>query len=723
MTKRNIFYIIGCFFIFILQEASAQFSGLENYIDDVEIKNRITNLEKEWEKQSAEAKELREDAENTSNSNKAEKKRLQADEEEIKAQKAIIKAYETIKEAVLSKTQEIKEDSLSTNIEVIRAQIALRNAYDKFDEAGIVKSNINEDSNIATQLKNYKNVANLQKEGLEYISKAFGHYFKTGEEEEKTDDETGKQIYDNTTTDSYKVNTTVNAKDKEVPSPGNGKEVVINEELLRNIKKALNNLDLTNKNFLFENMRREIHSKTISSKRFKEIWYAYINAPMPEELIAGVDNTGEPQVDTTTIAIKDQPTKTDTLPTPTVKKDEKENVFYTLQIASSTTPLSYDVLYEKYHGRLIISELYKKGIYKYLIGVEPTYNHALELRSELGLYNATVIALEKDKKNNLREIDTELADKGITTKKDEAPGASTQNYEPNVNEYRSEDIVFKIQIAANHKPLNNSALNNIYKGNQGIDRHHIGSWYKYSVGEYNTYPEAKRNKNNVNVEGAFITAYQQGNLLNLQDAIRATSPGYYSKSEGHSSIPKGKHYRIQIAASRTQLNKIKISQIYDGKFTVDRVYENGWHRYTIGNFQTYADALETRKQLHVESFITLYKNGKRVIPLSLGYTASECPGLEIIKGLNNAGGGIIFKLQIAASKKPLSKQYLKNIYCDNKDITEIYYDNWYKYSIGEYHNYYEAIEIKKNVNIHGAFIVAFRHNTPMNLFEAIHQKK
>ena len=78
-----------------------------------------------------------------------------------------------------------------------------------------------------------------------------------------------------------------------------------------------------------------------------------------------------------------------------------------------------------------------------------------------------------------------------------------------------------------------------------------------------------------------------------------------------------------------------------------------------------------------------------------------------------------FKIQIAASKNPINNDKLKNIYCGNEEVREIVESGWYKYMIGSFSKYSEALSHKNSVNVIGAFVVAYRNSSKLSINEAI----
>ena len=74
------------------------------------------------------------------------------------------------------------------------------------------------------------------------------------------------------------------------------------------------------------------------------------------------------------------------------------------------------------------------------------------------------------------------------------------------------------------------------------------------------------------------------------------------------------YYRIQIAASQTNLSVKQLENIYPDLSLISSEYENGWYKYSIRkNFKTYKEATQYKNSLNIEgAFITAYINGKKV---------------------------------------------------------------------------------------------------------------
>ena len=81
--------------------------------------------------------------------------------------------------------------------------------------------------------------------------------------------------------------------------------------------------------------------------------------------------------------------------------------------------------------------------------------------------------------------------------------------------------------------------------------------------------------------------------------------------------------------------------------------------------------------------------------------------------------GFTFRVQIVASRVPLSPEMLQKIYGGPEKPEETYEYEWYKYSIGPFSNYALARQFRESCQVPDAFIVAFVHGRKINPDEAL----
>ena len=178
------------------------------------------------------------------------------------------------------------------------------------------------------------------------------------------------------------------------------------------------------------------------------------------------------------------------------------------------------------------------------------------------------------------------------------------------------DVFFKIQIAASKNPLSLQKLRSIYNYTLYNNEYENG-YYKYSVGKFNSYKEAEKYKDKMNLPGAFIIAYKDGRKVNVDVAdpsLKKKEQKIKRKKEISSVTPSeyGVSYRIQISATRVPASQSTIKAMNPTDLDV-KINKNGaWYKYTIGSFKSYSAAERFRKNNKVKGFVVQYVNGKEV---------------------------------------------------------------------------------------------------------------
>jgi uncharacterized protein YbjQ (UPF0145 family) len=81
------------------------------------------------------------------------------------------------------------------------------------------------------------------------------------------------------------------------------------------------------------------------------------------------------------------------------------------------------------------------------------------------------------------------------------------------------EIIYRVQIAASKVPVSIPELQKIYPSNGTIHTSIENGWYKYSVGMFNSYREAKKFKINIGVKDAFVVAYINNKRVNISKAL------------------------------------------------------------------------------------------------------------------------------------------------------------------------------------------------------------
>jgi len=91
---------------------------------------------------------------------------------------------------------------------------------------------------------------------------------------------------------------------------------------------------------------------------------------------------------------------------------------------------------------------------------------------------------------------------------------------------------------------------------------------------------------------------------------------------------------------------------------------------------------------------------------------------EIKKTYNDVGAH--FRIQLAATRKPLKGENLKQITPNNEIVSSDFSNGWYKYSLSrDFETYQEAVDYKESMNLTEAFIIAYIDSRRVSISEAI----
>jgi tetratricopeptide (TPR) repeat protein len=80
------------------------------------------------------------------------------------------------------------------------------------------------------------------------------------------------------------------------------------------------------------------------------------------------------------------------------------------------------------------------------------------------------------------------------------------------------EVIYKVQIFASRVPASDRELKRKYKGELKINDFYENQWYKYSIGEYSSYTEARQCCFSCNVFDAFIIAYLKNKKIHISEA-------------------------------------------------------------------------------------------------------------------------------------------------------------------------------------------------------------
>lgn len=260
--------------------------------------------------------------------------------------------------------------------------------------------------------------------------------------------------------------------------------------------------------------------------------------------------------------------------------------YYTIQVAASRNKLDLNNLGKRiYKGNSTVEERYEDGWYKYTVGQFTSIDSANKYLNSSAVLQGFV--------------------SGYDTKSQRVAIFSMK--QPQNLSISAYSLIFRLQIAASRKMLEQTVLSNIYKGNKPINITQEDGWYKYSIGDYMYIDEAISERETCKVKGAFIASYRDGVKVSWP-----SKEGLLQQQSSQNSLPI---YVIQVAASRNSLSTSVIKSILTVDYPLTVKFEDGWYKYFISAFSSYSAALNHAKQLNIPgAFIATYKNGKRVNP-------------------------------------------------------------------------------------------------------------
>lgn len=667
---------------------------------------KAEDLEEEAKNLYDEIASLKAEEELSNTSPKIEKRRKQALTKDIEALENQKKANRLRYEMYERHLSGLFSDTSSGDMRQIKAKLLKEDASEFFYRASSLRNEAyNQTNQLENKFEKLNKAHSIESLGLEKMEKALASYYL---EEDGAPKDSG----------SYSTQ----------GQPGNG-SVVVNKQLLQNIRKTLIRLDDATFSAQFEDLREQ---DTVSGDKLVELWYAYIYqkysypryAMSEEEEVLPTEKTPANDSDEKSGQDSKQRTEPSRENDKTQKKEKflsldkeiaakgaVEGALYKVQIAADQKPLSQSVLKKLYDGNKEVSRVVESGWYKYSVGDFKTFQAAEEFRNSLQTRDAFIVAVKDGE-----PVNQQLEKQANLKEKTEVPKPKEQAAHSEIG------IVFKVQIAAARYPVSEKLLKEIYNGQNAIHKDLVEGWHKYSIGSFYNYSDADHLRKQTNVDGAFVTAYKDGTLIDTRRAIRLTTGKGKQTGQSSMSAWKDLDFKVQIAADRIQLDEERLNEIYSG---VKKVFINkgeGWYRYSIGSCPTYFHALRLKQETPVKgAFVVVYQKGKRLNAYSYRQPSLQCPNL-VIEEYSNSPDQVQFAVQIAASANKMHAYDLKYIYCGGK-VHEHHSGEWYRYSVGSFDSYEEAENLKKTICVPGAFVVAYKGNKKLNVKEAISENR
>lgn len=149
---------------------------------------------------------------------------------------------------------------------------------------------------------------------------------------------------------------------------------------------------------------------------------------------------------------------------------------------------------------------------------------AVESKKDTVLSNNTSAAKITPKKNPETLIEETIKEETNIT------NANTQTLSANVIPTPQGDVNYRIQIAALHRAIEAKKLEDRYHLDQTVNTEMTQGFTKYTVGQHKEYLKARNAREVVKskgVVGPFVTAYNTGQRITVQEALMITSQQWY----------------------------------------------------------------------------------------------------------------------------------------------------------------------------------------------------
>jgi len=255
----------------------------------------------------------------------------------------------------------------------------------------------------------------------------------------------------------------------------------------------------------------EDYSTGGSGTVYTHVTYPYVKANWPDNVKSIPVNTTGAHAKTGTHA------KTNATPnyTKSTSVAETNGVVYKVQIGASQKPLEASFFKDKFNVSDEVSVEQTGEWYKYTVGNFKSYKAARDYTlKQSNVEGAFVVKYE----NGKRVLPT-----GVTTTEPNeviAPKTSKTTKTTFTEPVTTKGIFFRVQIGSSANKLSPTFFKDNFGISDYIYEEQVDGQYKYTVGHFNSYKEAKKYTETItSVQGAFVTSYKDDVRIPLQDAI------------------------------------------------------------------------------------------------------------------------------------------------------------------------------------------------------------
>lgn len=134
-------------------------------------------------------------------------------------------------------------------------------------------------------------------------------------------------------------------------------------------------------------------------------------------------------------------------------------------------------------------------------------------------------------------------------------------------------------------------------------------------------------------------------------------------------------------------------------------YRIAGYKEIFGNFYYITQKKRKKTSVGIVPFNVINTNTTSNKNNIINYTSENI----LILPIKNINQNIVYRVQIAANKKRISKNIMQEIYSDNSTLYEELIDGLYKYTIGNFSSKLDAENFRINYGVNGAFTVTYEN--------------
>ncbi len=137
-----------------------------------------------------------------------------------------------------------------------------------------------------------------------------------------------------------------------------------------------------------------------------------------------------------------------------------------------------------------------------------------------------VVESVKEKRSDVKTAPKSKEVQSIASK-EKVKDVAAKNKETKLNTGSGKGVVYRVQILANHRSVGNSEWKAKYGFEESFQVENHEGWMKWTHGQFKEYKEARDKRVRIasqcpQLPGPFVTAYQDGNRITVQEALMIT---------------------------------------------------------------------------------------------------------------------------------------------------------------------------------------------------------